>query len=146
MMRMVCCTMWTGSRNWSSKLMLHFSSMLFLCNALSIQRYCNNHVAPTELEDILQTHPAIAESLVFGIKEPSVQELISAVVVLRDDAKIVSEEDIKEFVNGKVNADFKKIRGRVLFRKSVPRNTSGKLLRREMRLWAEEEAARENKE
>ena len=36
-------------------------------------RYCNNHVAPTELEDILQTHPAVAESLVFGIKEPSVQ-------------------------------------------------------------------------
>ena len=100
-------------------------------------------MAPTELEDILQTHPGVAESLVFGIKEPSVQELISAVVVLRDDAGSVSEEDIKEFVNGKVNTDFKKIRGRVLFRKSVPRNTSGKLLRREMRLWAEEEAARE---
>ena len=120
--------------------------MSYICNVQSILRYCNNHVAPTELEDILQTHPAIAESLVFGIKEPSVQELVSAVVVLRDDAKIVSEEDIKEFVNGKVNADFKKIRGQVLFRKSVPRNTSGKLLRREMRLWAEEEAARENKE
>ena len=79
----------------------------------------------------------------FGIKEPSVQELISAVVVLRGDAGSISEHDIKKFVNGRVNADFKKIRGRVLFRTSVPRNTSGKLLRREMRRWAEEEAARE---
>ena len=101
-------------------------------------------MAPTELEEILQTHPAVAESLVFGIKEPSVQELISAVVVLRDDAGSTSEQDIKKFVNGRVNADFKKIRGRVLFRNSVPRNTSGKLLRREMRRWAEEEAARES--
>ena len=113
------------------------------CHSPSCHRYCNNHVAPTELEDILQTHPAVAESLVFGIKEPTVQELISAVIVLRDDAGSVSEEDVKNFVNGKVNADYKKIRGRVLFRKSVPRNTSGKLLRREMRRWAEEEAARE---
>ena len=64
-------------------------------------------------------------------------------VVLREDAAAgsVSERDIIDYVNGRVNADFKKIRGRVLFRESVPRNTSGKLLRREMRQWAEKEAA-----
>ena len=39
-------------------------------------------MAPTELEGIIKTHPLVKESLVFGIKEPSVQELISAVVVL----------------------------------------------------------------
>ena len=100
-------------------------------------------MAPTELEDILQTHPAVAESLVFGIKEPSVQELISAVIVLRDDAHNVSEKDIANYVNSRVDADYKKIRGRVLFRKVLPRNTSGKLLRREMRRWAEEEAEKE---
>ena len=100
-------------------------------------------MAPTQLEDILQTHPAVVESLVFGIKEPSVQELISAVIVLRDNAHNVSERDIIQFVNSRVDADYKKIRGRVLFRKVLPRNTSGKLLRREMRRWAEEEAAKE---
>ena len=103
-------------------------------------RYCNNHVAPTEIEDILQTHPAIAESLVFGIKEPKVQELISAVVVLKDNfVDAIKEEDIIEFVNSRVDANFKQIRGPILFRKSVPRNTFGKLLRRELRKWAEEE-------
>ena len=62
---------------------------------------------------------------------------------MREDAAAgsVSERDIIDYVNGRVNADFKKIRGRVLFRESVPRNTSGKLLRREMRQWAEKEAA-----
>ena len=60
---------------------------------------------------------------------------------MREDAAgTVSERDIIDFVNGRVNADFKKIRGRILFRDSVPRNTSGKLLRREMRQWAEKEA------
>ena len=85
----------------------------------------------------------MVESLVFGIKEPSVQELISAVIVLRDDSKKVSEEDIVRYVNSRVDADYKKIRGRVLFREVLPRNTSGKLLRREMRRWAEEEAEKE---
>ena len=106
------------------------------------QRYCNNHVAPTELEEILQFHPAVKECLVFGIKEPSVQELISAVVVFKEGHLPVTEDDIKTFVNSRVNADFKKIRGRVLFRESVPRNTLGKLLRRDMRKWAEDEAAK----
>ena len=32
-------------------------------------RYQNNHVSPTEIEAILQTHPDVKESLVFGKKE-----------------------------------------------------------------------------
>ena len=108
-----------------------------------MNRYCNNHVAPTQLEEILQTHPAVIESLVFGIKEPTVQELVSAVVVLRHNAKKLSEDDIVNYVNSRVDADYKQIRGRVLFREALPRNTSGKLLRREMRRWAEEEAEQE---
>ena len=80
----------------------------------------------------------------FGIKDPSVQELVSAVVVLTDKANnIIREDDIIDYVNSRVDADYKKIRGRVLFRKVLPRNTSGKLLRREMRRWAEEEAEKE---
>ena len=80
----------------------------------------------------------------FGIKDPSVQELVSAVVVLTDKAhNIIREDDIIDYVNSRVDADYKKIRGRVLFRRVLPRNTTGKLLRREMRRWAEEEAEKE---
>ena len=45
-------------------------------------KYKNNHVAPTEIEDILQKHEAVQECLVFGKKDPQVQELISAVVII----------------------------------------------------------------
>ena len=45
-------------------------------------------MAPTEIEDILQKHEAVQESLVFGKKEPSVQELISAVVIIKPDKKV----------------------------------------------------------
>ena len=78
--------------------------------------------------------------MVFGIKDASVQELISAVIVPIDDSTKLEVKDVISFVNSRVNADFKKIRGRILFRPELPRNTVGKLLRRDMRMWAESEA------
>ena len=59
-----------------------------------------------------------------------------------DATRKVTEEEIISFVNARVNADFKKIRGKVLFRSDLPRNTVGKLLRRDMREWAEKEATK----
>ena len=48
-----------------------------------ILRYKGNHVSPTEIENILQEHPAVTDCLVFGKKDDTVQELISAVVTLK---------------------------------------------------------------
>ena len=94
-------------------------------------------MAPTELEEILQKHPAVYECLVFGRPEPSVQELICAVVSLKQGME-ASEEELTEFVNSKVT-DYKHIRGGMIFREKLPRNSVGKLLRRELRAWAREQ-------
>ena len=102
-------------------------------------RYCNNHIAPTEIEDVLQTHPDVLEALVFGMKDPAVQERVSAVVVLKPGRR-AEVEDIVQFVNDRVDADYKKLSGKVFFRSALPRNTIGKLLRREMRDWADRQA------
>ena len=99
-------------------------------------RYCNNHIAPTEIEDVLQTHPDVLEALVFGMKDPAVQERVSAVVVLKPGGG-AEAEDIIQFVNNRVDADYKKLSGKVFLRSALPRNTIGKLLRREMRDWAD---------
>ena len=45
-------------------------------------------------------------------------------------------------MNSKV-IDYKKIRGEVIFRNEIPHNSVGKLLRRDMRLWAEKIASLE---
>lgn len=45
-------------------------------------------MSPTEIEAIIQTHPDVVESLVFGKKCPEVQELISAVVVKKQSSKV----------------------------------------------------------
>lgn len=45
-------------------------------------------MAPTELEDIMQRHPAVQECLVYGKPDDEVQELISAVVVLKPGKKV----------------------------------------------------------
>ena len=49
---------------------------------------------------LFQSHPLVEDCLVFGIKEPSVQELISAVVVTKEGATL-SEDDVKNFVNNR---------------------------------------------
>ena len=64
--------------------MLHAKGNLSLLNPpYFCFRYNNNHVSPTELEGILQRHPAIQESLVFGRPNPETQEQVTAVVVLK---------------------------------------------------------------
>ena len=70
-----------------------------------IYRYCNSFVSPTEIEDILQGHPLVVEALVFGVKDPKVQEQVSAVVVLKPISShmypAVTEGDIAGFVNSR---------------------------------------------
>jgi len=55
-----------------------------------IYRYQNNHVSPSEIENVLQQHPDVLDCLVYGKKDPTVQELISAVIVLKENAKVIS--------------------------------------------------------
>ena len=51
----------------------------------------------------------------------------------------VSEEDLLKYFNRRV-ASYKQIRGGIIFRDSIPRNATGKLLRRHMRAWAERQS------
>ncbi len=51
-------------------------------------RYENHHVSPTELEDLMQTHPAVKESMAFGREDPTVQQLICMIVVLKPDFEV----------------------------------------------------------
>ena len=51
-------------------------------------KYNNNHISPGEIESVLQTHPAVQESLVYGKQDIKHQELITACVVLIPGKKV----------------------------------------------------------
>jgi O-succinylbenzoic acid--CoA ligase len=85
------------------------------------------NVAPTEVEAVLEAHPAVAEALVEGRPDPQWGESIAARVVLKDGAALV-EADLREFCAGRL-AGFK-VPKAIRFVPELPRTPSGKLLRR----------------
>jgi 4-coumarate--CoA ligase len=89
-------------------------------------------VAPAELETILTTHHAVRDGAVIGVPDPAAGEVPKAFVVLNEGATATAE-DIQEFVNSQV-ARYKRVR-HVEFVEAVPRNASGKLLRRQLRAY-----------
>ena len=94
-------------------------------------KYKNYHLYPLELENIICKHPKVLEAGVFGRPDPTVQELVTAAVVLASDSNDVSEQEIIDMVNKNV-ADSKKLRGGVIFVDKLPKNPVGKIQRRKL--------------
>jgi fatty-acyl-CoA synthase len=87
-------------------------------------------VASREVEEILFTHPAVSEVAVVGLPDDKWIEAVTAFVVLRpghavDEANLVAlaREHLAPY----------KLPKKVVFVDNLPRNTAGKLLKRELR-------------
>ncbi|MEV0372308.1 4-coumarate--CoA ligase family protein [Streptomyces sp. NPDC050636] len=98
--------------------------------AKELIKYKGYQVAPADLEALLLTHDAIADAAVIGVVDGDGNEVPKAFVVRQRGARL-SEDDVIAYVAGQV-APYKKVR-RVEFLDSVPRATTGKILRRELR-------------
>ncbi|MEW2288178.1 acyl-CoA synthetase [Streptomyces sp. NPDC047841] len=85
-------------------------------------------VASRQVEDALYTHEAVAEAAVVGLPDERWIEAVTAVVVPRGE---VTEEELIAHVKARL-APFKAPK-RVLFADELPRNASGKILKRELR-------------
>ncbi|SCE37883.1 acyl-CoA synthetase [Streptomyces sp. PpalLS-921] len=85
-------------------------------------------VASRQVEDALYTHPAVAETAVVGLPDERWIEAVTAIVVLRDDA---TESELIEHARERL-AHFKAPK-KVVFVDELPRNASGKILKRELR-------------
>ncbi|RIB11172.1 hypothetical protein C2G38_2204132 [Gigaspora rosea] len=90
------------------------------------------HVAPSELESILLTHAAVSDAAVVGYySEKDATELPTAYVTIKNGYKQsrALAEEIQSFVDEKV-LPYKRLRGGILFIDRIPKNASGKILRR----------------
>ncbi|MET7687725.1 acyl-CoA synthetase [Streptomyces sp. NPDC005483] len=85
-------------------------------------------VASRQVEDTLYTHDAVAEVAVIGLPDERWIEAVTAVVVPRGE---VTEAELIDHAREKL-AHFKAPK-RVLFVDELPRNASGKILKRELR-------------
>ncbi|OFB37832.1 acyl-CoA synthetase [Mycolicibacterium sp. (ex Dasyatis americana)] len=88
------------------------------------------NVASREVEEVLYLHDAIEEAAVFGLAHPVWVEAVVAAVVVRDEAT-VTQEDILRHCREHL-AGFKAPK-QVFFVDSLPKNPSGKLLKRDLR-------------
>ena len=88
------------------------------------------NIYPREIEDHLHAHPAILEAAVVGVPDPEWGETLQAFVVLRSGAALTEAEVIDHC--RRELADFKRPR-KVTFLPELPRNPTGKVLKRELR-------------
>lgn len=85
------------------------------------------NVYPIEVEKTLTNHPAVAEASVIGADDETYGQRLVAFVVLRDEAPV---EDLKQHVRDNL-ANYKVPR-QVTVLDELPRNNTGKVLRREL--------------
>ena len=88
------------------------------------------NVASREVEEKIYTHPEISEVAVVGLPDPYWVEAVTAVIV-RKPGSALTEAAVIDYCKPKM-APFK-VPKRVVFVESLPKNPSGKLLKRELR-------------
>jgi acyl-CoA synthetase (AMP-forming)/AMP-acid ligase II len=87
------------------------------------------NVYPQEVEDVLASHPSILEVVVIGVPDDAFGQRLKALVVRHPDARI-SAAEVRSHVRDRL-ARFKVPRD-VEFIAELPRNSTGKVLRREV--------------
>jgi acyl-CoA synthetase (AMP-forming)/AMP-acid ligase II len=87
------------------------------------------NVFPKEVEDLLTRHDAVAEAAALGVEDKDFGQRLRAFVVL-EEGKKASEDDLKSYV--KQNLARYKVPREVVFVDELPRNATGKVLKREL--------------
>jgi fatty-acyl-CoA synthase len=88
------------------------------------------NVFPQEVEELLHRHDAVADAAVVGVDDDEWGQRLRAVVV-KQKGKQLSEDQVKSYVKERL-ARYKVPR-EVVFMDELPRNATGKVLKRELR-------------
>ncbi len=94
-------------------------------------KYKGYQVPPAELEAVLLSHPDIADAAVIGVIDAESGEEVPKAFVVKQSGAELTEAKVMDFVAGEV-APYKKVR-QVEFIDAIPKSTSGKILRKDLR-------------
>ncbi|MFJ6623634.1 hypothetical protein ACIQOW_39455 [Kitasatospora sp. NPDC091335] len=113
---------------------------LFLCDRINDTIIvAGQNIYPAEVEKQLSEHPGVADAAVVGVPDARFGEAVHAAVVLREGAQVRPRE-LLLFLRGRI-ADYK-IPVAYHFLDDLPRNPSGKILRRTVREQLREDTER----
>jgi non-ribosomal peptide synthetase component E (peptide arylation enzyme) len=89
------------------------------------------NISAKEIEDLLFAHPAVADVAVIGLPDTASGERACAVVVTKPDTSLAFDEMVAYLKDAKLSVH--KIPEQLEFVDSLPRNPSGKVLKKDLR-------------
>jgi len=89
------------------------------------------NISPGEIEDVLLTHPAIADACACAVPSVEWGEGIGLALVTRQGQPVPAEDDLKELIRGRLRSS--RLPDKIKFVPELPYNEMGKLLRREVK-------------
>lgn len=93
--------------------------------------YKGYRISASEVEAVLQDHPAVIGACVIGVPDDATGERLKAIVVLKQDARGVDGADLLRWCRERLVSY--KVPKYIEFRDMLPKSKVGKLLRREIR-------------
>lgn len=89
------------------------------------------NISPGEIEDVLLTHPAIADAAAVGAPSLEWGETIGAAIVLKPGCARPGDEEVRALVKDRLRSS--RAPEKIMILDALPYNEMGKLLRREVR-------------
>lgn len=89
------------------------------------------NISPGEIEDVLLTHPAIADAAAVAAPSTEWGEAVGIAISIKPDFEAPSEDELKSLIKGRLRSS--RVPERIAVLEELPYNEMGKLLRREIR-------------
>jgi long-chain acyl-CoA synthetase len=106
-------------------------NLYFVDRTVDTIKHKGYRVSASEIESVLQEHPAVIASCVVGLADEKVGERIKAYVVLKEDIKGITGYELMKWCRQYLVSY--KVPHYIEFRDMLPKSKVGKLLRREIR-------------
>ena len=102
----------------------------FVCRQKEIIIRGGSNIAPLEVEEVLDGHPAVHLSCVVGWPDHHLGEIVAAYVSLRDGMAATTADELRQFVAGRLAAY--KVPERITIMSELPLNPTGKVDRKKI--------------